>query len=1348
MSKNRGKLIYDVELNISSVEKQGKQAAKVIRDVRSEFRELDKNEREAGASVESKAKKLEASSKALKSLNVEYESATKALEKFKKENGDVADYTDEQSQIITKLTLNLNKLGKEIEKVENKQKAFTTSHNKELDKQAKAQEKQIEAQIKRYDALKTKRTEALKDIGTGVDTVANYAVAGSGALLGGVAYATKAYLDYEAQEVNVMRLVKGDEENKQVIKNELRALDESMHEDSGEILAAAEVLIKQLDPDKYSTKFAEAMRETMDFALAADLDSGTAMDLSVAVATQLKKPIEDMNHVFSGLNAIQNEFGTDLGSSATMFTQLLPQALNAGYNQDNAIAMSGLMSIVSQKGESADARSLGELLDVFSRVRYATHGIEAFGSIVQGMGYIADAKGFEAFKADNPKKFNKALSQAGITLDQFDKELAIFEVKEDAMRATGITNTAELQKYADENPFELMLQMLEYFISQTGDGLINEYLADKSYLSGNSNTQLALANLMSNPEMLRQMSAMSTEANMSGDANTLEASELRETDGNKLKVAMKSVQKFVEDIGAELSPVIVSMVESLEPWKENLKDIVGRLQEMDPEEIRGWIEALIKIFLGGTATRFVTNFGRDVVDIYKMGKGFKDLGKTTWDIFKNKKALGDIKKFAESAKDATDSVKTIGTGKELAGTFAGLKGGFTGLNSGMAATVGGLSGLAVTLAAVTAVAAGSLYLEHQATEARKKQIDFERDTNNTVDEPTREEMYEDTESGLNARVKLQSRLAGGISADLDDSDLKDLENQLNDYVNRIDLTGDTMLQTLEETGASESTVEGVKTILDNTKNKQTEIKTYLDKLSEQETKATKEQLAELEQLYKDMDDLYVQMQTQTDEEYAHLKQSINTHNTGKNLDYKDREGLIESGNQNIKNLESARELELQSLSKQLADESITRAEYNEKSKQFNKEIDDSIAQVIAQQQGLAQSNSWFENIFKYNWFNDTKSDAKDYAKEYGIDTSKYGSTFNEAEKVVGGKISLVGLDADQVTIANEFVGSIQELTTTREGLDSVTQGLELLSFALAYAGDEGVSKLTNLNLIKDSLPTDYIVDLKDQVNQYTKSLNYAQLTSLEGLQMAVYSNTSEEMDNFMTLHGLWDNAEFMTKFVQIDTNSPEAEEHIYDLIATTSDIDHETIMTFRDNTSEPIVNIGELAQTIANLPRNTEVHIWETIHRQIVDGGITSSNRRTPYNKYSVTPMYANGTTYHPGGPAFVGDGGQHELVVEPGKRPWVSANTTQLVSNLARGAFVAPLPDLFKHIPAYADGTNTSFLDTLVGSGQNTTYQTNITLHGSNLTEADVEKAVLKGHRRLEREKGRLRDTGGVKRG
>jgi hypothetical protein len=59
-------------------------------------------------------------------------------------------------------------------------------------------------------------------------------------------------------------------------------------------------------------------------------------------------------------------------------------------------------------------------------------------------------------------------------------------------------------------------------------------------------------------------------------------------------------------------------------------------------------------------------------------------------------------------------------------------------------------------------------------------------------------------------------------------------------------------------------------------------------------------------------------------------------------------------------------------------------------------------------------------------------------------------------------------------------------------------------------------------------------------------------------------------------------------------------------------------------------------------------------------------------------PAYAEGTDYHKGGDAFVGDGGKREIVQTPDGKLYETPDTTTLFKNMPRGSKVYPDADIF----------------------------------------------------------------------
>lgn len=84
-------------------------------------------------------------------------------------------------------------------------------------------------------------------------------------------------------------------------------------------------------------------------------------------------------------------------------------------------------------------------------------------------------------------------------------------------------------------------------------------------------------------------------------------------------------------------------------------------------------------------------------------------------------------------------------------------------------------------------------------------------------------------------------------------------------------------------------------------------------------------------------------------------------------------------------------------------------------------------------------------------------------------------------------------------------------------------------------------------------------------------------------------------------------------------------------------------------------------------------------------------------NRREGTPTYAQGTNFHPGGPAIVGDGGGPELIRYPSGNMSLSPGTDTMM-NLPRGTEVLSHKktiDFFNAVPAYADGVGFNGVNT-----------------------------------------------------
>jgi hypothetical protein len=59
-------------------------------------------------------------------------------------------------------------------------------------------------------------------------------------------------------------------------------------------------------------------------------------------------------------------------------------------------------------------------------------------------------------------------------------------------------------------------------------------------------------------------------------------------------------------------------------------------------------------------------------------------------------------------------------------------------------------------------------------------------------------------------------------------------------------------------------------------------------------------------------------------------------------------------------------------------------------------------------------------------------------------------------------------------------------------------------------------------------------------------------------------------------------------------------------------------------------------------------------------------------------PQYKDGTSYHKGGDAIVGDGGKHEVMITPDGKQMITPNVSTLIKNMPKGTKVMPDANAF----------------------------------------------------------------------
>lgn len=228
---------------------------------------------------------------------------------------------------------------------------------------------------------------------------------------------------------------------------------------------------------------------------------------------------------------------------------------------------------------------------------------------------------------------------------------------------------------------------------------------------------------------------------------------------------------------------------------------------------------------------------------------------------------------------------------------------------------------------------------------------------------------------------------------------------------------------------------------------------------------------------------------------------------------------------------------------------------------------------------------------------------------------------------------------------------------------------------------------------------------------------------------------NDELREAIANSDAWNNAEFISKFAQIDTNAPEQMDELAQLLSVWTDLPVEEIKklwteTNADSTTSKIDGVNTAMNNLNGKSASVSVNVTDNaswvIQRVTSQLNSLSGRTATAYvSALNPTATYAKGTSFHPGGLAILGDGGRHEPFLTPSGNFGVSPNRDTLF-DLPRGTKVwSSLSDFMSKLPRFATGTERSFLDKIkvpngfmnqsnimsVGQGDTNHYEINFTI-------------------------------------
>lgn len=1387
-----GELVAEIKLNTEDAIKNAGNFKKVLKESKDSLKDLDEIQRKTTKTSENYDAQMGIVNTTLTRLQKEYEAVGKGLAEYeanaKKANveaGKSEELSKAQTRELQQLSNQYMDLSKGIQNMQvryvslerAKEELINTTElqaqkERDLELQREVDAKKQEERIKRESKLRDEQVELdrqrearqteqytreiqdrrLEARETQVEFVSNVGQGMSNvsdSVTSGVKRVFEEYMAYEQVEAGILRLSKGNEQQNTVLTESIQTLMSTNHEDNSVIADAIESVITSVSPDKYGDVLQGAVQNVLDLSLATGLSSEESASAILAVVRATGSSIEQAPNLFSGFNAIENvKEGVDTAHAVGTATTAAVPLINAGFSWDEITAWTTMNSIQSQKGSGSDATSLIALADTISKYNDKT---EIGTSFLRRMGMSLEsflAIGENAIMADeNVKEYLKAnnLSASDVVKSLDDMQLNV-----DLQNALGLSSPEEVDNWMQSNGMlQGLVELSKYFNTLvTSDKSYAAVVADRSYLSGNTNANIAMQNLSTFDDSA-DFIQLSKDGNAQGTSLKDEADVMRETSMNQIKEFYKRLQFDLIEIGGELAPVLMDMLPGLEGLKDSIIGMVKAIASLPP----GVLQALV-----------IGNLGMKVGGMALSGVG------TLFNMTNQWKQFQVANKVLSSTKGAIPAINAMNAGGTVLGGVDDLNDAIKGLSNvskeastgigGMGSKIVGTLGVGGTvvlaLAATAAVAAGFLALEHQANEANKRAKGWQREGSDGISQEVRDSVYEVTEPSRAVNYKINNALNGG-DIEIGDIDVTSFNETANAMVSKISESVQnkiTALGDLEELGINvEAERMDLTSIQSQAEEVQGKITGILNEIVESDGQHSEEQLKALKGYQDELDRIYAAAFSDTATQQLTIREELERSRLGENLAYGDKVERISGINASIEEEEFNYQRNLSTINnrKTALENSFNAGEIGQE--EYNKELktyDEALEKLYEQRKNmmgslLAEAQYLFESMSVFEKgkfvFDDTKKEllknsqivvaAGSVVQGRDEDGNVISGAETQRSDIYGAaqhaKVLFTdGMSEEQLALVERYNNVLKEITQNDELLTSMDANIFDFGVALQYMGDEGITALFNLKeQLGEALPPTFLENAKEQASQYLSTLSEAELATEQGLQLQVYSNTSETVDDFISLHNLWTNTDFLELWLNTDFKDEESRAKLADLtteLTGLSNRDFEIWVT--DNLGGVETKAKSLIERLKEIPRKIGVAV----------GNFFGNN------------AYAEGTNYHNGGPAWLGDGFEPELVREPNGKTWITPDQPFLY-NLPRGSVVIPQHDwASKHLPKfgfprYKDGVGY----TLAGeTSESTSYNVTVNAYTSDVNIPLIKSEITKSLREIELNNRRIKSSGG----
>lgn len=1319
-----GNLVMEIQLNTQKAVQEANNVNQQLKILKSGYRDLTQAERELGKSEESfkaRGKLLKEESKILKERS---EQARKEFDEFKQQNNDKNTYT--QAQIATYNKLNRaaldadTKYNSSLSKKRMNAESFNNYRKQQINEIDKLETDAINKQKRLEDELQAKRKknieEALNAAEKGSEAIMKAITVASAT--GGVAM--KSYMEHEASMLDVTRVARGTDEQNTLLEEQLQEFIWARPEDNEALLAAAEVIVKAVDPANYGE-----INTYLEDIANASMASNKALDEiakeSMGLIEKGVLTVDELDNYYSAMNETQNRYGTDMGMQSQILNSVGSQAINNNITIPDMIALAGYISKVTSRGAEASSSSIVELSNLFGSASFNTSGAE----YVLGQ-YGGSFDELYRAQAWNTDKYKELVELTGLKTADLNKQLDTLAFRSDVANYTGRTESEVIEMVRNQETGTLFAEFFEGMRHQAEreDILLSELTASKGYFKNNVRLQEMIADLSSADDgVLTEYMATANQAFVDGTSVDEEAEAILELTLNRFKVWMGKFKEMWVDFGAVIAPGIMDFLEEdVTPWLDFVHNLIKQFGDLDLETQKDTVQGIVKwmtgIFLAAGSIR-------GIVGAYR---GFTAI----------KGGLGALSSLMGMSKETSAIAKE---GAVAVGAMGKLKLGIASLATPVGLVVGGLGLLA-----------GGLYALHQYQERQAEEGIYRQDGGYLNDEQ-KGRINEDVGGTRSARAKTQVNMGYNIELTYSEGELNNLskgvENQVDEIKEQLDktagefqftLTGDAELDAKMSERAQRERDEAANKKKEADELQQELLALYTDAI-ESGGELTHKQIDAIQKLQKELDLMYAKYSGGDEESSRGVYASLQNQGGYAVLSNSEAEELSKGLSEELSRTEVELRRKLDLTDSMLADGEITRSQAELQRAKDLEYFEGQKARILAEAAAIRASRNTWDGI----WYDDAFKDVDGYSKSNGKRMSELTDMQNIGSELI--------VDTGDRETAMAWIEFIESTKNNKESLDSFME-LGTSSLFNSYVAKEGTESLLELQgVITNLIPTESSEELSAYIDLLVKAKGEAGTLTDTEFKMYVENNLVESVGEAIEVGRLWEDLDFRNKLLSIDIDSYDSNYQVSELLATYDTIPESLVTDVRtDGISVALQNISMVRNQALALDGTTATVRINTVgDSQVTSNTIMSAQTRARLKALGIK-QHATGTDSHSGGLAWLGDGGRHEPYLTPTGDFGVSPADWTLYDLPAKTKVWSSIDNFMRDLPKFSMGTGNSWLDSKLrtSKGSTTSNESNISYNisvGSNagVTKGEVERIVRKVHDERDRRERTIASQSGV---